>query len=267
LNYRTWVSGTGNANDGFVVPGQAVFFHGDGSVGVMPMTFTNAERYHTLYPYYKTEVNDLVTLRVTGNNYSDETFIRFLDQATPAFDGDFDAYKLFSPATQVPQIYTQGGSDVLAINSLPETASVPVSFTVGLDGSYTIEAIETSDFQHVVLEDLVTFDQTDLLVSGYSFEYTVGENASRFILHFTPLGVNDNLANSINIWSANQTIYVQAPATTGDIVVYNLMGQEVVRTAIEADVVNEIPMNESNTYYIVKVLGSEVTETGKVFIK
>jgi hypothetical protein len=139
-----------------------------------------------------------------------------------------------------------------------------MGFVANGAGTYTIEAIETSEFANVVLEDGLTFVQTDLLNGSYTFNYTEGEYP--FVIHFTPLGTPEHDANSINIWAANQTIYVQAPATNGDIVVYNMMGQEVVKTAIQPGL-NVIPMENVNTYYIVKVLGSDITETGKVFIK
>ncbi len=90
--------------------------------------------------------------------------------------------------------------------------------------------------------------------------------AERFIVHFTPLGIGDNFADMVNIWSSQDNIYVQAPNVTGDIVVFNMMGQEVVRTDIEPGL-NIIPMNAVNTYYVVKVLTSDNAVTGKVFIK
>ncbi len=59
---------------------------------------------------------------------------------------------------------------------------------------------------------------------------------------------------------------VQAPSVNGDIVVFNMMGQEVIRTDI-APGINVIPMDDVNTYYVVKVLTSDNAVTGKVFIK
>lgn len=264
--YASYVNGfSTNGGGPYVAPAQAFFLELDGDDATVSVTFDDVDRAHVYgLPFYK-DAESVVKLLATANGYTDETVIRFDENMTVNRDKS-DARKLLSGGSTVPSMYTMAGDILLSVNGMPATPSVPVYFSCQTSGIYTIEAIETSEFENVVLEDLLTGEQTDLLVSGYNFNYTAGENAGRFILHFTPLGVNDISANSINIWAANQTIYVQAPATTGDIVVYNLMGQEVVRTAIEAGV-NEIPMNESNTYYIVKVLGSEVTETGKVFIK
>jgi hypothetical protein len=225
--------------------------------------FTAASRTHG-YNVYKSEIDNLLTLVATGNEKSDKLHVRFMEDMTAGIDMNGDGPKLISTSEGLPQIYTKAGSENLAINVLPATTSVPMGFIANGAGSYTIEAIETSEFENVVLEDLSNGVQTDLLAGSYTFDYTSGEHG--FVIHFTPLGTNELAANSINIWAANQTIYVQAPATKGDIAVYNMMGQVVAKTAIVPGL-NEIPMNTSNTYYIVKVLGSDVTETGKVFIK
>jgi hypothetical protein len=259
-NYVYWATGMGT-----YVMAPALGFMVE-TTGADVLGVNNANRAHNADWYWKNEVANLLTLKASGNDRSDVLNVRFANDVTAGFDLNGDAHKLFAETEGLPQIYTLAGEEKLAINALPETTSIPMGFVANGSGSYTIEAIETSEFENVVLEDLVLGVQTDLLNGSYTFEYAEGDDANRFVIHFTPLGVNDNLANAINIWAANKTIYVQAPATTGDIVVYNLMGQEVVRTTIEAGI-NEIPMNDVNTYYVVKVLGSEVTETGKVFIK
>ena len=231
---------------------------------------TGVERLHDAFATYwwKSDITQLVSLRATSSsNKYDETHIRFMDNMTAAFDMNGDAHKLISTADGLPQIYTTVGEEMLAINGLPATPAVPMGFTSVESGTFTIEAVETTDFENVVLEDLVEGVQTNLLEDSYTFNYTSGEDANRFIVHFTPLGTPEFEANSINIWSADHTIYVNVPGTTnGDIVVFNMMGQEVVRTDIEPGL-NTLPMDDVNTYYVVKVLTSNNAVTGKVFIK
>jgi hypothetical protein len=259
-NYVYWATGMGN----YVMAPTLGFFVE--TTGPDFFNVAQTSRAHGADWFWKDQVANLLTLKASGNDRSDVLHVRFADDVTAAFDNNGDAHKLFAETEGLPQIYTLAGEEMLAINALPATATVPMGFKANGSGTYTIEAIETSDFANVVLEDWVTGIKTDLLANSYSFEYNVGDNANRFMIHFTPLGTPELNANSINIWAANQTIYVQAPATTGDILVYNMMGQVVVKTGIVPGL-NEIPMNSANTYYIVKVLGSEVTETGKVFIK
>ncbi len=45
-----------------------------------------------------------------------------------------------------------------------------------------------------------------------------------------------------------------------------MMGQEVIRTEIEPGL-NILPVNDGNAYYVVKVVGSDVAKTGKVYVK
>jgi len=80
------------------------------------------------------------------------------------------------------------------------------------------------------------------------------------------IGIENNKTTGSKIWSNNHQIYVQSAEINGDIVVYNMMGQEVIRTEIEPGL-NVLPVNDRNAYYIVKVVGNEVTRTAKVFVK
>ncbi|MCD4790657.1 MAG: T9SS type A sorting domain-containing protein [Bacteroidales bacterium] len=261
--YEVWAGGVG----AWIPPTQGFFVLANGAG---TFNFAGTERVHNLAQWWwKSQVEDLLTLQVSaqGNDYRDKTYIRFLNESTLAFDGEWDAYKLLSTTPGVPQLYTTTTSDMLAINAQPEVDMVPMAFTSVESGTFTIEAIETSDFGIVILQDLVTGVETDLLTDSYTFDYTAGTTADRFIVHFVPLGIGELEANRINIWSSDNNIYVNIPETAnGDIIVFNMMGQEMLRTDI-APGLNVIPMENVNTYYVVKVLTSDNAVTGKVYIK
>ena len=259
--YASYVNGTGvNGGGPYVPPAQAFFFETTVDVG---LTFTDLERTHVYgLPYWK-DATDLVRLLATANGFTDETVIRFDENSTVNRDNN-DARKL-KAGGNVPTLFTIASELELSINGMPATDLVPVYFECGEAGTYTIEAIETSEFAYVVLEDVLTGIQTDLLTDSYAFNYT--EGTKDFIVHFTPMSTPELDANSIRIWSNEQNIYVNVPGTTnGDIVVFNMMGQEVISTDIEAGL-NVIPVNEVNTYFVVKVLTSDNAVTGKVYIK
>lgn len=264
-HYAEYVNGvSNNGGSPYVPPTQGFFFEADGTVPSIPITFGPSQQ--TLnygLPYWKETATDLVRLQVSANGMTDQTTVRFNEDATVARDSKFDARKLESSMN----LYTMAGNIKLAINQLPATNSIPVFFESNTSGSYFIEAIETSEFANVVLEDLVTLTQTDLLSSGYNFDYNVGDNAGRFILHFTPLGTIDNVAGNITISAENHNILVNVPGSiNGDIAVYNMMGQEVIRVDMNPGL-NTIPMQDVNTYYIVKVISDAAAKTGKVFIR
>lgn len=260
-----YIESAGGVGEVQQVPATQGFFMQATAGGTL--TFDNAWRTHDGSDnFYKDAITDVLELSVAGNGYSDNIFIRFFDEATSGFDRLYDAHKLISSGEFVPQIYTTNGINKFAINALPATTIVPMGFTCVTSGEYTISAIETSEFANVVLEDLTTGEQTDLLTSSYTFNYTVNDDADRFFVHFTPLGIGDNVAGSIDIWSNDHKIYVQTPEINGDIVVFNLMGQEVIRTQIKSGL-NVIPVSDANAFYVVKIVGSEASKTGKVYVR
>ena len=260
--YVSWAGGVGS-----VIPPTQGFFSQSTAAGTM--AFTGAERIHGGDWFWKSEINNLLQLQVNSeaNDYHDNVYVRFMNDATAGFDKVWDAKKLMSYVPGVPQIYTTNGSNKLSIDARQETETVPMNFESVESGTFTISAVEATDMTTVILEDTFTNEFTDLMTSSYTFDHTAGAPANRFIIHFAPLGVNELNADNVNIWSSENNIYVKVPSSiNGDIVVYNLMGQEVVRTDI-APGLNTIPMDHVNANYVVKVLTDDNAVTGKVYIK
>ncbi len=268
VNSATWASyvgGVGNNGGSQYIPSCQGFFVGvtDGfTVGTLNMT--NEVRTNTTSTFYKDDVADILRLTVSGNGYTDETVIRFLDEATPGFDGQWDAHKLFGDVAESPAIYSVDNG-MMAINSLPATNTVQVGVKAGVPGEFTIAATETSEFANVILEDLMTGAITDLKNSPYSFNYDMSFD-NRFVLHFTPMSVVDNQVEPVNIFSNNGDICVIVPLkTNGNIIIYSLMGQEIFRTPIKGTL-NRVPLSKS-AYYIVKVVSNDGLVTKKVYNK
>jgi hypothetical protein len=258
-DYLDWADG----GDFTEIPPTQGFFVYDGGAGNIALT--NANRVFGTQPFEKSAMNEVV-LRASGNNKEDKTYIRFSENVTAGYDNaGVDAYKLLGTGT-APQIYTVTNGVEFSINTLQETPMVPMSFFAAQSAEYTISAIETSDFANVVLEDRFTGEQTNLLTDSYTFNYTVNDDPDRFFVHFTPLGIPELSANSIDIWSNDHNIYVQALEINGYIVVFNMMGQEVIRAEIESGI-NMIPVTDVNAFYVVKLVGSKITKTGKVYVK
>ena len=263
--YASYVNGVGtNGGTNEIPPTQGFFVE---ATGAATLTFDNTMRIHSVAPYYKEEVNDVVKLQVSANGYTDETAIRFVEGTNLSWDKAYDAKKLKSTGEGIPSLYTTSAGLELSINTQPAADLVPMAFSCDQSGTYTIEATETSDFANVVLEDTYTGVETDLLIDSYTFDYVAGSDPNRFIVHFTPLGTPELEANSIRIWSSERNIYVSVPETvTGDVAVYNMMGQEVVANKVIPGM-NVIPVNDVNTYYVVKVMSGSNVKTEKVFIK
>ena len=165
-NYVYWATGMGP----YVMAPTLGFFVE--TTGADAFTVDNSNRANNPGYFWKSDVSNLLTLQATGNDKSDKLWVRFADDVTAGLDKNGDAHKLFAETEGMPQIYTLAGTEKLAINALPQTAMVPMGFVANGSGTYTIEAIETSDFANVVLEDKVTGTETDLLAGSYTFNYT-----------------------------------------------------------------------------------------------
>lgn len=79
------------------------------------------------------------------------------------------------------------------------------------------------------------------------------------------IGIKNNNTTGSKIWSKNHKIYVQSPELKGDIVVFNLMGQEVVRTKMKPGL-NVLPVDYENTCFVVKVSSTSIIKTVKLFV-
>jgi hypothetical protein len=267
-NTFTWaeyVGGVGtNGGTQFIAPGQG-FFVNVASVGNGTLKMDNNVRVHNATSFFKNSVSNLVRLQVSGNGYTDEAVVRFTPEATAAFDGDYDAYKLFGDAPEAAQIYTVGGEN-LAINSMPETNEVPVGVKVGAEGVYTIAATEINDITAVSLEDTKTGIFTNLLQGAYTFSFAPGETETRFVLHFGTLSVPETENSVAGIYVSHGIVYVTMKDNAkGDIYVYTVAGQLVAKVPATKGS-NKISLSNTGNY-IVKVVSNQNTMVKKVFVQ
>lgn len=259
---KSYVGGVG---DEFIAPTQGFFVS---AISNGTLTVDNSMRsYWGNWHKEENIIPNLFGLQLSGNDYEDITYVRFLQESTNNFDRDWDAYKCFANNDEVPQIYTVSNDFRYSILSRPTASVIPVSVICGVNGTYTIEAIEANDIENVTLEDLFTGDEINILEESYTFNYSVNDEASRFLLHFNTLGTGSQLDEITRIYSESQQIHVNLPKMySGEIIVFNMMGQEVSRNGIVQGL-NTIPINKNNTYYIVQIITNEETISRKVFVK
>ena len=267
LNSSTWASyvdGIGtNGGSPIISPGQGFFVHvAESGSGTLAMN--NSIRVHSAASFFKTQIDRLIRLKVTGNGYSDETVVRFLDDATTGFDDAYDAIKFFGDVDEAAQLYTQ--ADVpLSINSLPETNSVNVGIRVNTSGVFTIAASEANGFAEIMMEDTKTGLFTDMLKTAYSFNVIPGENEQRFVLHFSPLSISEAENPAARIYSSSRTVYVDLNTIEkGDICIYNIAGQLIAKEHSVMGM-NKIQMAGSGTY-IVKLIEDKYTIVRKIYV-
>lgn len=141
-NYLYWAKGLGP----YAVAPNSGFFVETAAPGIF--TVADSNRIHP-GDISCMDVPNLLTIKVTGNNQSDLLYIRFAEDATAGFDLNGDAHKIFTETEGLPQVYTRAGEEMLAINALPATTSVPMSLISNVSGYYSINAIETSNFNYL----------------------------------------------------------------------------------------------------------------------
>lgn len=137
-------------------------------------------------------VGSLFRAKLEGNNFKDEAIVRFAEDATVNFDGQFDAVKLFSSQSDVPSISLVTTNKDLSINTLPmdqANISIPVRVKVGVSGNYSLSFEGLDIFENkacVTFEDLKTGTKTAIQNLGtYQFYMDATTIAPRFIIHIT----------------------------------------------------------------------------------
>ncbi|MBL4594296.1 MAG: T9SS type A sorting domain-containing protein [Flavobacteriales bacterium] len=150
--------------------------------------------------------NNAFRFKITGNNYSDETIIRLVNGATQNFDGNYDAWKLFSLNPNVPSIYTQVAvGQELSINALPEFTedkSITIYTNIPVNGSYTINVEEifalTSNYK-ISLTDMSSNTHYRLLGdTALTFNFTTQQNSPSFTF---------NISTAITTSISNETCF------------------------------------------------------------
>lgn len=266
-SYASYIAGTGtNGGSQYIAMGQGFFVH-VAAAGTGTLQVDNQAAVHNTTAFMKSENAQIVRLQLADGTASDETVIRFSDQATDEFDGSLDAYKMFSYDVEYPQIYSVS-NDFMSINSLPFDASKSIAVDVkGKDGDeMTIAAVEDGDLAFLNLKDNFTGVTTDLKSGDYTFTYN-SSVANRFELYFGFLGVDEAPAtNYANIYAYGHNVNVKlAESTNADITIYNLLGQTVDFRSTSSTFTSIAV--EKTGYYIVKVNDGLHVTTQKVFIK
>lgn len=200
----TYAAGVGLPEDvnGIIPPMQGFFTKT--SVTGNSITLPAAARTHdNIHPRYKgDEPIPLVRLAIFENTVSsDETVVRFDEEAKSELDNDFDALKMFLTDAKT-SIHTSLDGVDYAINGIPfpETSvEIPVIVNVTTTGMHKISATQLQglDNYYIYLEDKLSGIELNLKdTPDLSFSAPAGKISGRFILKIstTPTGTEDPLA-------------------------------------------------------------------------
>lgn len=239
------------------------------------ITIPTADRTHSATGWLKAdEINTLkLTVFDLEGNTAQQSVLKFNQNATEAYDGEYDSYYLSGYA---PQFYSMINEKAVSTNTLPELfeeLEVPFYFVKNSSSSYRleiegIESLETSS--PVYLTDnktgqTVNFNEVD----SYEFQAEEGDAPARFMLHFKSTGIDDlpNIhapsvhvsGNQLNILgSENEINTVRIVDITGRILLYKsgFHNQEI-----------SLPLRLETGIYIVEVVTQSGKFANKVYIK
>ena len=286
-NYATWnyitAAGTNGKTDGYIAATQGFWLRTSDTLDSQPsysLTIPASQRVASpATEFYKNDEapENMLRLNVQAENYSDECIIAFNAEATDGFDNNFDAYKLFTE-TLSPKLYSISSDIKQAVNVMKEiegNETVPVHFTVGIDGNFTMHISGIESFPAdlpIYLEDKQDNVFQDLRENAdYNFTGTVLDEQDRFVIHFSsPLGIDElgnNKMEGIHIYAWNKSIFVNIPFKfKGTIEVYDLLGKKIVsQTGVEGK--NEFQLLNAQGYYVVSVIGENGLKTQKINIR
>jgi hypothetical protein len=277
--YITWNGTVGDLTGG-VIPGMQGFYVV--ATGASPqLVVSNSAKLHGIDPYKESEVNQLLEISLTGNGYADKTFVNFNELSSAGFDNDFDGYKIYG-LEEAPQLYTRQDENILRVNVLPKVYNglyIPMGLEVPAEAEYTIVVNGISSFTNVsvYLEDTKEGIMIDLSNQiDYTFNASPIDAADRFILHFGVMGIEDqpqvatNEVENVIIYSNDHNIYIKSnnqQNLAGNVIVYNIMGQEVLNKRLENSIMNKMELFTETGYYVVKVFGDSGVYTKKIFIE
>ena len=279
-NYSSHASNNGGTR--YIPAMQGYFVHVNAGTSTTLGT-DNQVRISNAQAFWKNEqdYNDHLILLATANGFTDESQVIFDSDATTDFDPMFDAYKL-TGGTDAPQLYTvTADNNLTSVNFLPWTGIyqvVPLNFSCGLNGTYSITASNMSSFRtgiEIYLEDKQVTGNAwpDLRTNPvYQFSYTTGEDPNRFILHFTNVyfGISDPTVNAMQIYSYEDFVYVKnitSGNTQGDVFIYDLTGRKIFQDKLQNNLINKYRISVNEGYYLVNVITPDNTYHQKVYLK
>ena len=222
-----------------------------------------------------TQENKLSIIFSNGTHY-DKAFLLFENNGSLGIDVN-DAVKLFTMASDIPQVYTTIDNDMKScFNSLPyftDGITIPVGIIVQETGVYSLNFSGIESFislSGLLLEDLLLNCTQDLLQNPvYVFSAEGFEDHNRFLLPFEgPVGIGEK-RNSINISSYDKNLVITCPSGfhNAQVTVSNLLGQQIFSKKLNNQFLNNFELDVMSGYYIVRVRDDELVKTVKVYIQ
>ncbi len=282
----SYIAGVGIPADvtGIIAPMQGFFVKTNSSGNTIALP-AGARTNNNIHPRYKgTAIIPLIRLSIVEAAVSDETVVRFDDQAKSYLDNDFDAVKMFVSETATT-IYSSLADTKYAINGLPfpETfVEIPIVVNIVNSGNHSITATQLQGLENypVTLMDKTTGFTADLKTTpALTFSASAGSLTDRFILKVGNIATGtEDPVSSVNIFNIYpsfgavniQTISDEWNGKTGSVKIHDLSGKIVKNldnTNFSKNSLITVPINAVKGIYVVEIKAGVKRFVGKVVIR
>lgn len=226
------------------------------------------------------QYSNAMRIKIEGYGYSDETIIRFIDEATPNFDGSYDAWKLFSPNPMIPSIYSKTHcGDELSINSLPvydKDTIIEIHTKVAYSGLYTITIEEVYAFDDDFVLSIVDVENAETYsFNGGTTTFTSVLQPNTTTATFTfnvAKTISTSIKNEINqggfnvLTKANGNFeFLFDNIAVRNITIYDITGKTVLQEVVNNNSFYLNLENQNTGLYIVAINDGKETVTRKIF--
>lgn len=248
------------------------------------LTFTNAMRTANNTQFYAMS-GDVARLwvQVENDEYSNETLIGFIEDATDERDHPYDAKKIIGQPSL--SIYTMLNDDSYAIQGFPPLTNlekvVDVGTMYGEAGPYRFRLNDIENFDPsiaVYLEDTETGIWTNLLENPvYSYTAQAGIFPDRFNLHFMPpsitTAIEEQQEASVHMFSNGNKLVIDfsnVDVNKARVEVFDMIGKYAIAPADYYANNNRIEVPHDGLAagnYVVRVIHDEKMFARKIFLK
>jgi hypothetical protein len=182
------------------------------------------------------------------------------------------AMKLFSKALSAPSLYLASEENYLSVLYLTNTKEnpvVPLMFTPGVNGKYTITCnFDPFKFETVMLEDRQMHDIINMKVKKiYGFVALKNDDANRFVLYF---GAEKDLSDKElpgRIYSDGTNLIIDLLLASGTtyIAVYNIMGNLLLHDKLQGETMHILNFKANTQILIICLNNPNGTLSRKLF--
>jgi len=260
-----------------IAPNQGFFVLAASNNAVLAMNNSHQVHGGTFLKNQGITAEDMILISLSADAYYDETRI-FLNEASAMEHDFFDASKMFSFNSQMPQVYTASGDErMLAINSIPavsETTTIPLSIRVPETGSPVSMSLSLPEITGVFAnQTIVVYDKKENQyyspgsAPAYAFTASTEDDPNRFTLYFTTVGVPEKeLSSMISAYTFGDVLFISNQLNSALVELYNIYGQRILSREVGPGL-SSIPVSLPAGTYIVQMVAAGETATRKVVIK